>query len=676
LGFRQGYAFLPANEHGDCQDDMKFFVDTPITVQCLAFHDDSLYVGTLNDGCLVCDKQGKKSHILHYNNVKDIHFSGKNMFFLASDSLYVKGDVNSASSSKSVAKMQVWKQPSGYSMAGISNDGCLYVFNTDSLQSPVNYSAISSRDPKAFVVFGDSLMVSTSQGVFTAPLDDLNKLSQVTVRNPNVSYRFLWLFILILVVIVVVIVAALMLRKRDKNKLTLHPFMMFYNNCPPNSIEDNEYSDWVIKTASKYDEKYKEMCRRESETEFKTKTEELKRSEIENSMLKYAFAVELFKLRNSIFGAAPSVRINKIYESVSALRNRYLDKCLSFQSRFSNQIRTSMIAHLWVLALLSVKDKEYNLINDVEFMEEYLSLLAKKEKTKDVKKIKNLKQYVHNLKIAIREEISSDDSILFEINENYKDFYDEMCDEIKDKIGLRKKYDLSEFKIALKEYVEKKEVPNKWTWLKLIGKIKLVGKPQYEKVDFTKKDLEGGLVFTRGFFIENKETLEKRFESLIDLEKFNEVFNSLKKELESINLVKILEKDSLERIRSFYDGYFLNLFLIGKRDEINTKRALHIWLLFIMLDKDGVFEESLTDEWLWKYVCKIENSESVNEKEKTCTYDNKNVENWKTILMEYANASGNESNILRLKNDIYKELVDEWKKVAIKFLKPTVQGMH
>lgn len=435
----------------DCQDgiDYRCFVDMGDSLLCQ---------GTLNYGCRIVNRNGKLVDSIHFydNEHKDkeircLQVTNNHLFLLTPDSLHLLTLDSLHSKVKKGWKADKIERILPYdtvNVIGISR-GEAILFNTNGETLPCRFP-FPLTNIHALAVNQGSLVMGAKNGVYAMLMQKEHAITPVIAHDPLWRPIGIWPFVLgggLLTVIIVVILLYRRQKRRLKNlteenkkltesqqsrqkawidRLLRHSYLTkeFHENSIPDSGTE---PDWVTRTAQQYDSHRDETQKAIIDLNTGGKAEQNWGMEIERKMFKYAFAVDLLKLRNEL--AEQEKHSNGfLFHQIEHLIEEYLGKCVSVKNVSASNAKKNIYLHLWIIALLSKNGRDI-FKNDEEFVQ-YLDVLQNKGKESQ-----NPKQYITNQYYLFRKALSENK---ITPREPFQDVYEEMRSSVEQIVGKGK----------------------------------------------------------------------------------------------------------------------------------------------------------------------------------------------------------------------------------------------
>lgn len=502
----------------DTQKDSTGSVDA---FRCFAEWKDTICFGTIDDGILRADKKGVwLKPLLEYKDVRNFKNYTKHhendFYILTGDSIYKIGD-NGEHSKGANAHIQRLYDATDDGVFGVSS-GHLYLFSTlnDSVSEMVCFEldpTIGYVNPYAILDKSNySLYIGTDHGLFYSNEGDLDNLKTVVVDDPIWKTHNLWPFALAGIVIIALLFGYLLYRtmkqhhseelkekteenKRLNNSLRTTILDQYQNLNATTLPDDKESKDWVIRTASFFKENYAKIDERIKKTKFENKDQVKKtHASIDNDMLKYAFAVELYTTRCEL--KKKSLKdlkdVKDIFNKVQYLTNNYLTKIISYKAGRNHKNKEDVLLHFLTIALLSEDEKTnklVNLINNDDFLYTYIPLTEYGKLPQPKGKSHASPKALRNI---IRKDITEDHELFQPKEEISPELFKEIIEVLKEENRIEeyegysepqtKKKELIGLKNNLREYAT--EMPEKAIWEEIIEKIAILRGEKSKKKGF------------------------------------------------------------------------------------------------------------------------------------------------------------------------------------------------
>lgn len=684
-----GYVTYPLDENGYPIWEIECFHDTTIAVRSFANYQDTLYVGTLHNGCIVKDPESKIIRILPHNDICDIKVVNGTCFILSNNSLIIDDSI------KCHNILKLYPYTNG--VIG-STDKHICSFDTDGNIDTFPFHPVFGQiNPSSLFVAGNHLFVGTNKGLVVSKIDytgQENKKTFVPFILPFWKTHDIWLFFFVFIIITVLISAVSLkiekekLKKQKVENLLNHPYMKIL----PNEIDSNDTgsTDWVTQNAAEYKNKYENLKEMINNADFSTDiaVEHLQK-EIEDTLLQYTFAMELYNLRHNMCITIDSEKKKwkELYQKIDNLTILYLEKIVTFDENTNQHQRDKKyFFHLWILALLSVKDEkdkdEKKMYINTPFLTKYIQPFRNT--------IFNYKPDF--AKYQLRKAIS--ERTLFFPKEQKSELFSDLTNDLIIKIGDHKNYKTSENKKVFLNNLKKSlktdlndNMTNPTIWERVIDNIKIQNK-HYGRVTKEKTFvvLDGKTITEWKVSSSNTETqlvkevtdkdlLDKEIRIVWNNSDYYEILKELFEKTEKTtirNKIKelhetfrdfLLEKKPketnqkwLKKLLYFYNNYFSRLFKQPTNNKEGYYGALQIWVWYIVANGNPTWNESKNKEnLLLKFLQGIQDKENKNKRD-----INENIDDWKKLLAEFIS---NESSDIKPK-DKYKDLVNEWKEAT------------
>lgn len=722
LALGAGFVYYTLDDLGNpnlnsCFRDRKDTTGNSMAFRCFAEMKDTIYLGTLDDGIQRMDKKGNWLKPFDYKDVRDLKIAAQygddpNYYILTGDSIFV---ISGKSNMKGVQNARIHRlflRPE--SVLGVSSGHIYNLVHKDTVTEMVCFNlnpAYGYVNPYAvFHSNTDSLYIGTDKGIFVTN-GDLSNLKPIDVRESFWKTHNPLPFILTGVVVLVLTTGFLLYRfmkqrhltelknleeERESFKTVLRDyFLTRYQKLDSYSLANDQNSkDWVIKNASKFKDEYSTIVNEVNKTTFtETCLIEKKQVEIEQRMLKYAFAAELYHLRDELRdkNLTDTATVKDTFDKVKGLRTRYLDEIVSYEAD-QNQQKKDVHLHFWIIAMLSEGEKtnkQSNFINNDEFLREYIQLteygiLAQKDKTQNNKKKGPEKPT--GLRYDIRGDISSNHKLFRAKNENVSALFEDIVNFLKEenRIGVKDEYQearkkkeaLDILKTNLINYT--KNIPEGKDWEDVINNIaiqrgdKRDGKafvfdgnfhedvlPNIKQLkNGVKLDLKNSGLEISGFedFIKtliNKGTVNIIHDKLVEIRGFIENHRDDEQLYRHERLVENLSK--------FYECDMKPLFECPESEEQkhDLEGALLVWTWGLAFYK---YKHFFREEYLQTFLQKMQISNGMNEGND----DKGELERW---LKTLANHTEKNSSVIIPKRQ-YEKLVNEedWKSALLSVL--------
>lgn len=450
-----------------------------------------------------------------------------------------------------------------------------------------------------------------------------------------------------------------------------------------NLFNDEKTEDWVIKTSSKFMDKFEEFednVKKSAYLEGENSIEKIK-TEIRREMLPYAFAVDLLYLRVELRReqltneeTAKEKNVETIFTNVKNLINNYLEEIV-----LCNDEKKEVFLHLWIFALLSEGKKPKRFIDNKIIWLKYIKLfkyyeiLQKKRQLKKKEKMETEEENNSGLfsqwKTAIRDDIYSENPQKFQAkSKDFEDVFNDIVGFIKLVLEEPTSYAVDDKKVLLEEikgwltdYIDNMSFNE--SWKKVVKNIKINKTTKSEiivkcgDVEFKGKELPESVReedFKRIVLMGDLDSIKTNYkESLINMlnsaEK-NTIQNKLdmlKKDADkSFNKKKYTidaQREWFDRAKNFYDKYFVQMFEQSSSDKEDFNGVLRMWMWYLVVNEKPDWNK---DEYRLEFIKGMQGDKNI---------DDAKIENWNVKLR-------NDFSKLNPK-DRYKQLIVEWKKV-------------
>lgn len=667
-----------------------------VPIQTFSCKGDTILLGTMHNGCILIDTTGHQvQQGFLFHDIRDIQpDKDKNIYVLTANDLYVLDGID-------------WKRQNNEGIVnlilfngrvyGVNQDGRFYsiTFEDGQLATTLVHTAFNCITPKT-ILEGDDLLFETNEGLFVAQ-NRFDALKPVEIGSFWRTHN-IWSFIIAGVMTIAVISVFLIYQKKKKKlknkrvtRLLNHQYMTIpIEKLPHDGITS---TDWVTQTSSEYEEKCKEFKKRIEKVDFTidSTVEELQ-DEIENGLMKYAFAAELYCLRqtfNTTTDGDKKENLERLFLNVDNLSTQYLEKIVTYDENSNRyQGEKKYFFHLWILALMSTDENEKMFI-DTKFLTKYIQPHKKK----------TIFPVAPSLaKTHLRKVISGDTPSSIIPKDHKSELFSELKNALNKQLGESKEYSAAKEKSESLEELKKElykginnTITSPKTWKNIIDSIKIQSgynkRGNKEKtfyvfdgsvlkewiispsnneiqktIDVSVKDLSNKEI--RIVWKDNIDNVTYYYESLCKL--FNESEkNTIREEIKAIidywigyneSHDKKLQIDTdsfIEKMSVFYETYFKLMFEKESFNNNDHNMALHLWLLYIvMYQSDSVKYTDISNDSLRQYLNRMQNQEADEFPEDT------KIEEIKNIL--HTLKHGPHADI---KPKIqYEDLIDEWKK--------------
>jgi hypothetical protein len=217
-----------------------------------------------------------------------------------------------------------------------------------------------------------------------------------------------------------------------QNQALKHPYLNISSDTFPSVVDDS--MDWVTKSVAKYKKEREIIIKGVINNADFTKETTVKdlQDTIDNTMLEYAFAAELFNLRTWAKEQDSTTKdfAKECYKKITNLNNKYVTRIITYSSNSRKTTTRDLFLHLWTIALVS--DDEKSLIADNSFLTEYIELT---EYFKELSAKKRSPDNPNHLRNLLKTDTAQESEYFKEHDKTMSDLYNTIKDDISKKLG-------------------------------------------------------------------------------------------------------------------------------------------------------------------------------------------------------------------------------------------------